>query len=60
MVPKRALDAATADSFRSLVRSVGLLEQPTRWGNFARGIGVGALLTVVLIAVLIIAASLQS
>jgi hypothetical protein len=59
MVPKRALDAPTAERFRRLVRSVGLLEQPARWTNFVRGIGLGALLTIVSVAVLSILASTQ-
>jgi YcxB-like protein len=60
MVPKRALDAATAERFRIVVRSVGLLEQPPRWGNFVRGIGLGALLAVAVVIAIIIVASLQS
>ena len=41
MVPKGALDASTAEQFRRLVRSVGILEQPSRWTNLTRGIGLG-------------------
>jgi hypothetical protein len=59
MVPKRALDAPTAERFRSLVRSVGLLEQPSRWANFVRGIGLGALLATGFTVVIILAASWQ-
>jgi hypothetical protein len=59
MVPKGALDAPTAESFRSLVRSVGLLEQPARWANFVRGIGLGALLATGFTVVIILAASWQ-
>jgi hypothetical protein len=52
MVPKRALDASTAEQFRRLVRSVDLLQQPPRWSNFLRGIGLGALIAVAFVVVL--------
>jgi hypothetical protein len=59
MVPRRALDASTAEQFRRLVSSVGILEQPSRWTNFVRGIGLGTLLAVVFVAVISILASSQ-
>jgi hypothetical protein len=59
MVPKRALDTSTAERFRDLLRSVGLFEQPGRWTNFLRGIGVGALVLVGFAAVVVVLSSGQ-
>ena len=57
MVPKRALDPATAERFRAIVRSFARLETPGRWTNFARGIGLGALAAVAFVVVIAIQAS---
>jgi hypothetical protein len=59
MVPKRALDTSTAERFRDLLRSVGLFEQPGRWTNFLRGIGLGALVLVGFAAVVVVLSSGQ-
>jgi hypothetical protein len=57
MVPKRALDSATTDRFRDLVRSMSRLDQPPRWQNPVRGFGLGALVAVGFIVVINIQAS---
>lgn len=49
LVPKRVLDAVTADRFREIVRAHARLDTPGRWANLARGIGLGALAAVALV-----------
>jgi YcxB-like protein len=57
MVPKRAFDRAADARFRALVRSIGLLQFPSRWTNFARGVGLGVLAAVLFVIVIVIQAS---
>ena len=60
MIPKRALDAPTAEQFRGLVRSVSILERPSRWRNLVRGIALGALLAVASVVVIGLLAGTQA
>ena len=58
MLPKRALDPATAEQFRALVRAFARLEEPGRWTNLIRGVGLGIVAAICFVLVIAILAGL--